>query len=324
MISTRGHCHQRALQKPAFRSVLVCLVQHQPQSNFNHQLHEKSSTTCYTIGNAVYTHDKVMSNFPQQPYGQPGFPNKDQTQGSWSSTTIETTQSYTYDQNGQMVVQQTPQEAPQQVQYSAPAPVPQPSIDYNALLRPPPQQPIDYNALLRPPPPNSGANSQTQQTITTEHVVNTTNTNNSSTAQTSSSSQGGTLRQQAAARGDAALRQFDRDIQARLIQASGSLCPLGLSYEIVAEGYLCHGNTHFVSHEEVDAMLQGQRPYGPSIETVNSGYGTRRIRSNRLPERADANNLNDPFTDLRMPRRPYGGGGYGYGGYGYGGYGRRI
>ena len=267
-----------------------------------------------------------MSSFNQQPYGQsniPNIPNNNQAQGSWSSsTTTETVQSYSYDQNGQLVVQYAPQQAPQQVQYSAPAPAPQTTIDYNSLLRTPPQPIIDYNALLRPLPPNSGSTSQTQQTVTTtEQIVNTANTNNLNTAQSTNTSQDGTLRQQAAARGDAALRQFDRDIQARLIQASGSLCPLGLSYEIVTEGYLCHGNTHFVSHEEVDAMLRGQRPYGPFIETVNSGYGTRMIRSNRFPERANdvmgrINNLNNPFADLRMPTTPYRGGGYGYNGYG--------
>ena len=39
-------------------------------------------------------------------------------------------------------------------------------------------------------------------------------------------------------------------------------------------GYLCGGGSHWASNEEVDAMMDGRRPFGPNIEYVNT-FGAR-------------------------------------------------
>ena len=258
--------------------------------------------------------NNTMSNFNHQPYGQPGYQYGNQAQGTWSTetrtttTTNETQQSQRVDQNGHIVSQQVPR----QVQYlpsppapqSAPAPTQQPAINYEALLRaPPPASSAGYQ--------NNGSGLQNQQTI----VTTTTNALELRNEEYAGANSGGQARRQAAARGEAALQQFDRDVQARLIQASNSACPMGLEYFVVNDGYLCRGTHHFVSHDEVDAMLNGQRPYGPYIEFVN-GPGQRRMIApwrNRLPR--------GPRLDggLRYPYSGWGGGGGlgGLGGLGY-------
>lgn len=82
---------------------------------------------------------------------------------------------------------------------------------------------------------------------------------------------GSKARREAAAKGSQHLAEFDQTVQLLLMQASQSACPMGFRYyhTKTSGGYLCGGGSHFVSDEEVDALIQGQIAL-PYIEVVNS------------------------------------------------------
>ena len=78
---------------------------------------------------------------------------------------------------------------------------------------------------------------------------------------------GGKARQAAAAKGEAALYQFDQTVQQMRMSASASLCPQGFGFYRAKTGYLCGGGSHFVSNIDVDNMITHGIP--PYVEIVN-------------------------------------------------------
>ncbi|KAF2717980.1 hypothetical protein K431DRAFT_142563 [Polychaeton citri CBS 116435] len=78
----------------------------------------------------------------------------------------------------------------------------------------------------------------------------------------------GRTRQAASQRGEQELYLYDQRVVETLRMYSGSVCPAGFVYVRCENGYMCAGHVHFVSDGEVDAMMEGRRPYGPRIENV--------------------------------------------------------
>ncbi|KAM0723500.1 hypothetical protein Q7P37_000487 [Cladosporium fusiforme] len=94
------------------------------------------------------------------------------------------------------------------------------------------------------------------------HALTTTNTTSTTTVV------GGKSRQQAANAGERELKRFDQHVTARLLLAAGRLgeCPMEFDWYAVPKGYLCGGGNHFVTHEDVEAMLRtGQQPEFMSV-----------------------------------------------------------
>ena len=154
-------------------------------------------------------------------------------------------------------------------------PQPTPAINYMQLLQQPapqaPQPPIDYTQLQQQPKPQPPIDYTPLQKVNNTSAV--TETNITTTTKTTDQSarvaeEGGRARQKAVAKGEAALRRFDETVQEMLMSASTSACPVGFIYYRVEDGYLCGGGHHFVSHDDVDAMLTFGIP--PRIEHVNS------------------------------------------------------
>lgn len=97
---------------------------------------------------------------------------------------------------------------------------------------------------------------------------------NKSTTTTMTKVVGSTSRKEAADKGQKELRRFDRDVSNWLKQYGG-ICPMGWDYYATRQGYLCGGTNHFVSHDDVEALLSSGRP--PYIEFVNGPSHTRLV-----------------------------------------------
>jgi len=137
-------------------------------------------------------------------------------------------------------------------------------MDYTSLMEAAPEpspQPVspDYTAMMRQAPLPTPAQQQSDSTVATT----------TTTTETMNASLGGQARQAAAAQGEAELKRFDQNVQTLLMSASRSACPRGFRYYRGSDGYLCGGGSHFILHEEVDALVAGRRPWGPAIEWVN-------------------------------------------------------
>ncbi|KAK5126885.1 hypothetical protein LTR08_004552 [Meristemomyces frigidus] len=118
-----------------------------------------------------------------------------------------------------------------------------------------PQPPtIDYDALKVKALPETK-----QQTSTKTEV----------TKRTKAKVTGGQHRQAAAAKGAKQLKRFDEEVN-RMLVAGSSMCPAAFRYYRTDKGYLCGGGSHWASNHEVDAMMDGRRPFGANIETVNA------------------------------------------------------
>ena len=157
----------------------------------------------------------------------------------------------------------------QHQQQQQPNPQPQPRVDYTQLQQlsslPPPKPATDYTKLAQ-------ATYSTDLTPQDQHAHNTTtNTTTTNTAFNQAAKNGdlgGKARQAASAKGESELRRFDRSVEERLRMASGSSCRRGFKYYRVRDGYLCGGGNHYVSHDDVDAMVTFGMP--PFVESVNS------------------------------------------------------
>jgi len=164
-----------------------------------------------------------------------------------------------------------------------PKPQPQSTMDFSQLMQsappppPPTQQRPDFLSLMRdaPPPapptrpeflqlmkdaPKPAASAQGASSSSNAQATTTTST---------TETVGSASRQRAATQGASNLRQFDKDVSVKLKLMVGGTCPQGFDVYAVRQGYLCGGGSHFVHHDEVEAMLK----YGvcPRLEDVNGG-----------------------------------------------------
>jgi hypothetical protein len=198
-----------------------------------------------------------------------------ETQASWPGYTASTVAS-----DFASLMQQPPQQQPLQQQHTVnysqasqsghqQQTLPPPTIDYAQLMQSsPPQTPntVDFSQLLQAAPPQP-------RVAQVPPILSSTPTERTTASATSVV--GSTSRQKAADSGKAELQRFDRVVSDRLKQFNQhGVCPKGWDYYATRQGYLCGGATHFVSHEDVEAMLAGGRT--PRIEKVNA-YPPRRM-----------------------------------------------
>jgi hypothetical protein len=163
-----------------------------------------------------------------------------------------------------------------------PQPQPQSTMDFSQLMQsappppPPTQQRPDFLSLMRDaPPPAPPTRPEFLQLMkdAPKPATFTQGASSSSNAQTTTASTtetvGSASRQRATTQGAANLRQFDKDVSVKLKRMVGGTCPQGFDFYAVRQGYLCGGGSHFVHHDEVEAMLK----YGvcPRLEDVNGG-----------------------------------------------------
>ena len=145
---------------------------------------------------------------------------------------------------------------------------PQPRLDFSHLMQnaPPPALPArpDFSQLMQAAPHPAASTQEASSSST--HQTTTASTNETV---------GSASRRQAATQGAANLRQFDQDVSIKLKRMVGGTCPLGFDFYAVRQGYLCGGGSHFVHHDEVEAMLK----YGlcPRLEDVNGGPPCRAV-----------------------------------------------
>lgn len=156
--------------------------------------------------------------------------------------------------------------------------------DFSQLLQnnpPPPQKTVDFSQLLQTAPPPQPQVSQAPPVVRTPIAPQKAQSNNyasKSTNKTTTTTRtnvvGSTSHKEAAEKRNKELRRFDRDVSIRL-KAYGGICPMGWDYYATRQGYLCGGTNHFVSHDDVEALLSSGRP--PYIEFVNGPSHTRLV-----------------------------------------------
>ena len=148
--------------------------------------------------------------------------------------------------------------------------MPPSATDYSRLMQnnpQPTQNTVNFSQLMQTAPPPQPQVSQAPPVIQAPSNNQTTKTSTTATVDSTS-------RQKAAESGEAALRRFDRDVSNRLKQSTfGGICPMGWDYYATRQGYICGGSNHYVSHQDVEAMLACGR--SPRIEFANGPLGTR-------------------------------------------------
>jgi len=159
-----------------------------------------------------------------------------------------------------------------------------PAPDFSQLLQsspPPPQKTVDFSQLLQTAPPPQPQISQAPPVVQTpvapqkaQSSNQASKSTNKTTTTTTTNVVGSNSRKEAAEKGKTELRRFDRDVSNRLKQYGG-ICPMGWDYYATRQGYLCGGTNHFVSHDDVEALLSRGRP--PYIEFVNGPSHTRLV-----------------------------------------------
>ena len=159
-----------------------------------------------------------------------------------------------------------------------------PAPDFSQLMQnnpPPPQTTVDFSQLLQIAPPPQPQVSQAPPVVRTPiapRKVQSSNqaskSTNKTTTTTTTNVVGSNSRKEAAEKGKTELRRFDQDVSNRL-KAYGGICPMGWDYYATRQGYLCGGTNHFVSHDDVEALLSRGRP--PYIEFVNGPSHTRLV-----------------------------------------------
>jgi hypothetical protein len=173
---------------------------------------------------------------------------------------------------------QTMQSGDQQQTLLSPAP------DFSQLMQnnpPPPQTTVDFSQLLQIAPPPQPQVSQAPPVVRTpiapqkvQSSYQASKSTNKTTTTTTTNVVGSNSRKEAAEKGKTELRRFDQDVSNRL-KAYGGVCPMGWDYYATRQGYLCGGTNHFVSHDDVEALLSRGRP--PYIEFVNGPSHTRLV-----------------------------------------------
>ena len=159
-----------------------------------------------------------------------------------------------------------------------------PAPDFSQLMQnnpTPAQVTVDFSQLLQTAPPPHPQVSQAPPVVRTPiapQKVQSSNqaskSTNKTTTTTTTNVVGSNSRKEAAEKGKTELRRFDQDVSNRL-KAYGGVCPMGWDYYATRQGYLCGGTNHFVSHDNVEALLSRGRP--PYIEFVNGPSHTRLV-----------------------------------------------
>jgi hypothetical protein len=170
-----------------------------------------------------------------------------------------------------------------------PQPQPQSTMDFSQLMQsappppPPTQQRPEFLSLMRDAPPRapptrpdflSLMKAAPQPAASAQGASSSSNAQATTTTSTTETV-GSASRQRAATQGASNLRQFDKDVSVKLKRMVGGTCPQGFDFYAVRQGYLCGGGSHFVHHDEVEAMLK----YGvcPRLEDVNHGPPQRAV-----------------------------------------------
>ena len=298
---------QHGVSQPSYQGLLQPMPTQQPFSNT--QLQQQPSHQYYgqEVGNFIPAPSAPVGSWTQtQPNAQWQTATNNAT--TTTTTTTTTTKSTRETQASQpqhatsstkldfaSLIQQAPQQQPVQPQQSVnysqimqsgnqqhtllpPAP------DFSQLMQSSPpqtQNKVYFSQLMQASPPPQPQVSQAPPVVQTpiapqkaQSSNHASKSTNKSTTNTATTVVGSTSRQNAAEKGQRELRRFDRDISNRLKQYGG-ICPMGWDYYATRQGYLCGGTNHFVSHDDVEALLsRGQPPY---IEFVNGPSHTRLV-----------------------------------------------